>query len=73
MPCGLFIVKNNRFLGVSPDRIVDKNRIVEIKCPLSGYRDSLQEATQNKNITFWKNVKGQLVINMGGTFKYKIN
>ena len=31
--CGLFIDKYLPFLGASPDGIVEKDKIVEIKCP----------------------------------------
>ena len=34
-PCELFIDTENPCLGASPDGVIDKNGLVEIKCPLS--------------------------------------
>lgn len=63
IPCGLFIDKNHPFLGATPDGVIDENRIVEIKCPVSGFRTNLEDAVKNRKITFWKYVNGQLLIN----------
>lgn len=63
IPCGLFIDKNHPFLGATPDGVIDENRIVEIKCPVSGFRTNLEDAVKNRKITFWKYDNGQLFIN----------
>ncbi|CAH2098119.1 unnamed protein product [Euphydryas editha] len=53
LPCGLFIHKKYKFIGASPDGVIDEIRIVEIKCPISGYKISLEVAVKNRKITFW--------------------
>lgn len=35
LPAGLFIDKTYNFLAASPDRLLENNRIVEIKCPFT--------------------------------------
>ena len=35
-PAGLFVHTDFPYLGASPDRIIDKDCLVEVKCPYSG-------------------------------------
>lgn len=34
--CGFFIMREKPFLCASPDAIIDKNHLVEVKCPFTG-------------------------------------
>lgn len=43
-PCGLFIDRDNPYLGASPDGLLDENGLVEIKCPLSTENFTAEEA-----------------------------
>ncbi|KAK5640569.1 hypothetical protein RI129_011380 [Pyrocoelia pectoralis] len=52
--CGLFIDKENCFLGASPDGIIDPHHIVEIKCPWSIRDLSPQQAVNEKKIKYLK-------------------
>lgn len=44
--CGLFIDKENLCLDVSPDGLIEKDNLVEIKCPLSAEHFTAEEAVQ---------------------------
>ncbi|KYQ54038.1 hypothetical protein ALC60_07050 [Trachymyrmex zeteki] len=45
-PCGLFINRDNPWLGATPDGFLDEDGIVEIKCPLSAKNLSAEEAVE---------------------------
>ncbi|CAK1594368.1 unnamed protein product [Parnassius mnemosyne] len=62
-PCGLFIDKKFPFLGATPDGIVGTDTIIEIKCPITAFKTSLDEAINNKKVLFWRKTKNGLVIN----------
>lgn len=50
--CGLFVDSNNPFLGVSPDGLIDDNKIVEVKCTPSISQTSLVDAALDKKLQF---------------------
>ncbi|KAK5648395.1 hypothetical protein RI129_003287 [Pyrocoelia pectoralis] len=52
--CGLFIDKENCFLGASPDGIIDPHHIIEIKCSWSIRDLSPQQAVNEKKIKYLK-------------------
>lgn len=62
-PCGLFIDKNLPFLGATPDGIVGEDTIIEIKCPITAFKTSLDESIDKKKVNFWKKTKNGLIIN----------
>lgn len=62
-PCGLFVDKKLPFLGATPDGVVGEDTIVEIKCPISAFKTSLNQAIDDKKVTFWKKTKEGLIIN----------
>lgn len=41
-------------LGATPDGVVGDDLIVEIKCPYSAYRMTVEDAVRQKKINFWK-------------------
>lgn len=45
-PCGLFVDLEHGFLAASPDGVVGKDRIVEVKCPLTSKGDEPMEAAR---------------------------
>ncbi|KYN21748.1 hypothetical protein ALC57_05874, partial [Trachymyrmex cornetzi] len=45
-PCGLFIDRDNPWLGATPDGLLDEDGLVEIKCPLSAENLSAEEAVE---------------------------
>jgi len=50
--CGLFIDRENPFLGASPDGIIDEDGLIEIKCPLSAENLTAEEAIKTvSNLT----------------------
>lgn len=53
LKCGLFIDSEISFLGASPDGIVGDNAIVEVKCPLSIYESSIDEAISRGKMNVW--------------------
>ncbi|XP_049705378.2 uncharacterized protein LOC126056452 [Helicoverpa armigera] len=62
-PCGLFIDNVIHFLGATPDGLIGDDTIVEIKCPISAYRTSLEEAIATKKVMFWKKSGAVLTVN----------
>lgn len=56
-PCGLFIDQDIQFLGASPDGLIDEDTVVEIKCPISAYKLTFQEALDKKKLPFIKKKK----------------
>jgi putative phage-type endonuclease len=46
--CGFFIYNEHKFLGASPDGIIDDDTIIEVKCAPSIGNQSLFEAAKNK-------------------------
>lgn len=51
--CELFTDTENSCLGASPDRFIDENGLVEIKCPLSA-----ENLTAKKTIETLPSLKG---------------
>jgi putative phage-type endonuclease len=70
--CGLFISQICPWLAASPDRIIDVNTLVEVKCPFSAKQQSISCATVpylhkegndlvlHKNSDYYYQVQGQL-------------
>lgn len=72
-PCGLFIDDETPYLGATPDGLIDEDKIVEIKCPLSIYHySSLEEAIKNKKLPFYKSIEGRLEINKKHHWYYQV-
>lgn len=72
-PCGLFIDKEQPYLGASPDGVIDEDTIVEIKCPITAYKIGLEKAIADKKIPFYKKTtRGDLEINEHHNWYYQI-
>lgn len=52
--CGLFVDSEIGYLGASPDGLMDNDRIVEIKCPYSCAKMSVEDGIKKNKIFFWK-------------------
>ncbi|KAK4881945.1 hypothetical protein RN001_005264 [Aquatica leii] len=52
--CGLFIDQELQFLAATPDGVIDKDSIVEVKCPYSSRNMSPQDGIESRKILFWK-------------------
>jgi len=76
-PCGLFVCEEFPYLAASPDGLVDKDYLVEVKCPLRGFGKTVAadrsfpflqlDASDNqlhlkKESHYWLQVQGQLGI-----------
>lgn len=70
-PCGLYIDLEYPFFGASPDGITE-DMVVEVKCPITAFKMGLDETVLKRKVTFWKLVKGQLVINKQHSWYYQI-
>lgn len=60
-PCGLFVDQKLPYLGATPDGIVGDDTIIEIKCPITAYKTSLDEAIEKGKVNFWKKGKNGVV------------
>lgn len=65
--CGLFIDAEFPFLGATPDGLIDKDGIVEIKCPSSAAEITPEEAIKSKKITAWKTTADGKILEMKPT------
>lgn len=52
--CGLFIDEENCCLGATPDGLIGKNAIVEVKCPHSIFRQNIEDGILAGKCTMWK-------------------
>lgn len=52
--CGLFIDDILSIVGATPDGVVDNDAIVEVKCPYSAFKMSVEDAIRQRKITFWQ-------------------
>lgn len=57
--CGLFVRPDWPFLGASPDGVIDKSTIVEVKCPYNGKNEKIMPG---KNFKFLEYSKGKIVL-----------
>lgn len=53
-PCGLFIDKENPFLGATPDGLIGNDTLVEVKCPFSASKIGLRKAIEENKIQILK-------------------
>lgn len=44
-PCGLFVSKSHPYLAASPDRIIDSDTLLEVKCPFSSREKNITPVT----------------------------
>lgn len=57
--CGLFIDEELPYLGASPYRLYGSDYILSIKCPLTAYKKTIEDA----KIPFWKTISGKRTVN----------
>eukprot|EP00914_Ancora_sagittata_P028955 GHVO01057168.1.p1 GENE.GHVO01057168.1~~GHVO01057168.1.p1 ORF type:complete len:491 (-),score=62.76 GHVO01057168.1:1035-2507(-) len=73
MKCGLFVAEGFPVLAASPDGIIDRDTVVEVKCPLSAFKkaitpvtvpylyfDNDDQLTLKKNHDYYYQIQGQL-------------
>lgn len=72
--CGLFVDRENPFLGASPDGLVDDDKIVEVKCTPSIGKTSLVDATLDKKFKFCLEVTetGQLQLKQNHKYYWQV-
>ena len=71
--CGLFIDKENPYLGTSPDGLIDEDGLVEIKCPLSAEHLTAEEAIEKlPGLKSIFNKRNPVCINRNHKFFYQI-
>ena len=68
--CGLFIDTKNYFLGATPDGLIGKDTLVEIKCPLSAANITPEEGIRLRKITLWKINKNKEITGINTHHKY---
>ena len=66
--CGLFVSKDYPQLAASPDRVVDTDCVLEVKCPFTA-RDKLVNAV---NVPYLKEVNGTLTLDEKHDYYYQI-
>lgn len=73
-PAGLFIHKEKPYLAASPDGLIGKNAILEIKCPLSIKEYTPEEAVVNKKLKYleYNSTNEKLVLKQTDKYYYQI-
>ncbi|XP_077484482.1 uncharacterized protein LOC144094390 [Amblyomma americanum] len=69
-PCGLFVDLEHGFLAASPDGVVDEDRIVEVKCPLTAKEDEPLEAA--RKFSEKKEKEGDPVLRRSHRYFYQV-
>lgn len=72
LPAGLIIDKNQPFLAVSPDGLIELDALVEIKCPASAKDFTPEDAIKNKKIKSCVIKNGNLFLNRNDNYYYQI-
>ena len=67
-PCGIFVSSEYPFLGFSPDRIVDENTVLEVKCPYTCWNMEITEVT----VPYLKRVEGELTLSTNHDYYFQI-
>lgn len=65
---GIFIDKDISFLGASPFRLYGSDSIVIVKCPIKGFKKTIDEAIRTNLLPFWKYNNGNVSINPKGSW-----
>lgn len=55
--CGIFVDEKFEFLGATPDRLINEDGILTIKCPYKAKDMNIEEAIAEKIINFWTTTK----------------
>ena len=66
--CGITVSRTHPFLGASPDGIVNKDLIVEVKCPFSAINKEISSVT----VPYLKDVNGKLKLSAKHPYYYQI-
>ena len=67
-PCGLFVSGQHPCLAASPDRVIDANTILEVKCPFSAKDKPISPLT----VPYLKEVNGSLTLNESHDYFYQV-
>jgi len=67
---GLFIDKENYFLGATPDGLIGSDTLVELKCPFSAANLTPEDGIRQRKITFWKINKSKDIFEINTNHKY---
>ena len=66
--CGMFISTSHPMLAASPDRVVDGNTLLEVKCPYSARHQVISQIT----VPYLKSVDGDLQLDKSHSYYYQI-
>lgn len=69
---GLVVDKALPFLAASPDGLVGKNAVIEVKCPASVKKLTPMEAIESKKIKFMKIIGGKAILNASHNYMYQV-
>jgi len=67
---GLFIDKENYFLGATIDGLIGSDTLVELKCPFSVANLTPEDGIRQRKITFWKTNKSKDIFEINTIHKY---
>ena len=67
-PCGIFVSQTHPQLAASPDRIIDQDTVLEVKCPYAS-RDKI---ISPETVPYLKEADGALVLDPNHDYHYQI-
>lgn len=68
MKCGLFVCKLLPYLAASPDRVVDEDIILEVKCPFSSRNKPIDPVT----VPYLKYCDNEIVLDCNHNYYYQV-
>jgi len=71
-PAGLFIHRTLYYLAASPDGLIGKDSIIEIKCPQSIKEYTPEEAVHNKKLKYLIFNNGKLILKKNNCYYYQV-
>ena len=66
--CGIFVSDQYPYLAATPDRVVDGNTIVEVKCPFAAKKHNITPST----VPYLKSVNGNLALDSNHSYYYQV-
>ena len=67
-PCGTFVSLSMPYISSTPDRLVDENTVLEVKCPYVCRDKAISEAT----VPYLRNINGKFCLDQIHDYYYQV-
>ena len=68
VPCGLFVCKTHNYIASSPDRVLDNDTVIEVKCPYTSRAKEISEVT----VQYLRVVDDKLTLDTKHDYYYQV-